>query len=424
MIAEAGVRRRIVGLVQRGTERLPRRLLEPLVFVRIGLCLVLLFRQEDLLRGVIELEHHSWGPGPEFGSHSLARVYPSLSRPLLPGLDALLPYSDRLCRLRLVLTCLLLVGVLPRLNALLLFLVSFSLFFADGFRYLHHLLILYVSVLIFALPHQEDKALAPPDGDATPAALPLALLTLRRHVQVVYFAAAIAKGADTWLSGATLRALHENAFASGAVMEAAVGSVGYQGLAWGAFLGELAVPLMLPFKRTRLLAVVIAFFLHGFIHATILVSTFGITMLVLLGAFLPTVAEWRRRSARRRILLAWTLALASPLTARALSTSVGSYTMFTRLAFYELRLEVDGSPYSRHQLAQHLGRDGARIVHLAGGRGIGEANLEILRRSLPSMGRLLCTLSPGAKQTSLRLITEPIFGGAKHAVNARISCSK
>lgn len=396
------------------------RLREPLTFVRVGLCLIFLARHEEFLRGVIELEHHTWGPGPEFGVQSLAQVAPAFAEPLIPGFDALLPHSELLCRLRLALTCLLLGGVFPRQNAFLLALVSFSLFAADGLRYLHHLLLLYVSVLFLALPHDA------PHGDAAPATnarMPLALVTLRAHVQVVYFAAGLAKCAPTWLSGATLRALHENSFATGPVFEASVASVGYGGMAFAACLLEIALPFLLAFRRTRLIGVFFALGLHAVIHATILVSTFGATMVVLLGAFLPSAQE-RQSFARpplRQTVLALALAAGVPLLAALLSTKVGSYSMFTRLAFYKVEMSVDGMPFYRRKLAPHLGRDAARVVLSGNGRGIGETNVEILARSLPSLTSFLCTIQPGARRTQAKLTTRPIVGGpSSEVVNATI----
>jgi hypothetical protein len=338
-------------------------------------------------------------------------------------LDGILPYSDLLCRIRLALTCLLLLGVLPRLNALLLALVSFSIFAADGFRYLHHLLILSVSVLFLALPHV--RGASSDQGEASDSTGSLALLTLRAHVMVAYFFAGLAKCMDSWLSGATLRALHEPAFATGPVMDASVRAVGYAGLSWGACLAELGAPFLLAFRKTRLLGVLSALSLHAFVHATILVSTFGITMAVLLGAFLPTAEERQGPVVvpNKKWILAFTLAAALPISARVFSTGVGSYSMFTRLVHYTLEMRVDETPFRRAQLAEHMGRDGAHIVRLANGRGIGETNVEILRRSLPRLSTFLCTLSPGAQRTSVSLKTERIEGGSVTEVSASRECA-
>jgi hypothetical protein len=395
------------------------RLREPLTFVRVGLCLIFLARHEEFLRGVVELEHHGWGAGPEFGAQSLAQVLPAFVEPLVPRFDALLPYSDFLCRVRLALTFLLLVGVFPRQNAFLLASVSFALFAADGLRYLHHLLLLYVSVLFLALP--QDVAL----GEGTsPRPAPLALVTLRAHVQVVYLAAGLAKCAPAWLSGATLRALHENHFAGGPVFEAGVGILGYAGLAFGACLVELALPLLFGFRRTRLLGFLVALGLHAFIHQAILVSTFGVTMLVLVGAFLPTGQERQDfgRPPLRQMVLAGCLAAGVPLLAASLSTKVGSYSMFTRLAFYKVEMTVDGRPFSRRKLAPHLGRDGARVVISGNGRGIGETNIEILARQLPRLTSFLCAVNPGARRTQARLTTRRIEGGTSVEVVSVAAC--
>ena len=386
----------------------------PLDLVRAGLCVVMLLRHENFLRGWVDLEHHAWGSGPEFGSESLARLAPQFAAPLLPGLDALLPWSDALCRLRLGLTICLLIGVFPRINALLLALVSFALFAADGFHYLHHLLILYVSVLFLAFAHVGPA----PTGTERPAPIPLALLVLRAHVLVVYTAAGLAKLNPSWLSGRTLTALHDTGFVSGALYDAGIRTVGAQHLALGACAAELLIPALLAFRRTRLLGGLFAVTLHASIHLTMLVATFGGTMLVLLLSFLPCTRERARppahtggRALSGRAALAFAIAAASPLAAHALGTTVGSYTMFTRLVRYELTVTVDGAPFSREALAPHLGRDGARVLRLANGRGIGETTVSLLGKALPELGDFVCQVRPGARTVHLEFRTERIEGG-------------
>jgi hypothetical protein len=412
--------------VRLGLERLGAR---PLDLVRMGLCVVALLRQEDFLRGLVAFEHHEWGPGPEFGPQSLARATPSFAAPLLPGLDVLLAWSGPLCRLRLALTVLLLIGVLPRINALLLAVVSFGLFAADGFRYLHHLLILYVGLLLLALDHTDGSTA----GDGRALRVPFALLALRAHVLVVYLAAGLAKLSPAWLSGRTLTALADTGFISGPWLDASLRSGGASALAIGACITELLIPLLLVFRRTRVAGIALAVLLHVTIHETMLVSTFGGTMLVLLLSFLPCAAERGSAAERaahpgplpvptRSALLALAVAAASPLVAYALGTGVGSYSMFTRLVRYELSIDVDGHPFPREALAAHLGRDGARIVRLASGAGIGETNVQLLRQALPRLASFVCRLEPGARRVSLELETERIEGGEKRAVAQRAVC--
>jgi hypothetical protein len=94
--------------------------------------------------------------------------------------------------------------------------------------------------------------------------------------------------------------------------------------------------------------------------------------------------------------------------------------MFTKLVHYRLDISVDGHRLPRERLARHLGRDGARIVRLANGHGIGEVNVEVLTRALPDLAAFVCRLSPAARQTRLRLETVRIEGGsvAEHKVLA------
>jgi hypothetical protein len=387
----------------------------PLDLVRIGLCVVMLLRHENFLRGWVELEHHAWGTGPEFSSESLPKLLPGFAAPLLPGLDALLPWSDALCRLRLGLTVLLLIGVFPRINAALLALVSFGLFAADGFHYLHHLLILYVSLLFLAFDHRGEP----------PLRVPFALAVLRAQVLVVYTAAGLAKLNAVWLSGRTLSALHDTGFVSGALYDAGVHALGVQALAIGACALELSIPALLAHRKTRALGALLAVLLHVGIHLTMLVATFGGTMLVLLLSFLPCAAERastapaRRRI--RRLLLAGAIAAASPIAALALGTTVGSYAMFTRLVRYGLSITVDGAPFSREALAPHLGRDGARVLRLANGRGIGETTVSLLGRALPDLGAFVCRLRPGARDVRLDFRTERIDGSGEPSHAIRVS---
>jgi len=398
--------------------QLSQRLREPLTLVRVGLCLVFLVRHERFLPSAIDFEGHIWGPGSEYGSQTLARVLPQFVYPLIPGFDLVLPWSDALCRVRLLCCLLLLVGVLPRLNAAALALISFGLFAADGFRYLHHVLVLYVSLAHLAFPHVPRAR----------RGVPFALLMLRCQVVVVYLAAGLAKCQSVWLSGATVSALVREGVARGPVMQGAVGLLGFQGLAVGAWAAELLAPLLLLWPRTRPWGALVALGLHAFIQATIEVSTFGATMVVLLGSFLPTRAEREdtTRSLRtpplRQLAGALALTAALPIAAQLAGTSVGAFSMFTRLVTYHLSITIDQRPVPRSELAAHLGRDGARIVRLANGRGVGEANVEILRRSLPKLARFLCVVRPQAEQVDLRLVTRRIEGGDPARFQAAQPC--
>jgi len=395
-----------------------RQLRDPLTLVRIGLCLVFLVRHERFLPSAIDFEGHIWGPGSEYGSQTFARVLPQFVYPLVHGFDVVLPFSDALCRVRLMCCLLLLVCFLPRLNAAALALVSFSLFAADGFRYLHHVLVLYMSIAWLAFPHTSRAR----DG------VPLALILLRCQAIVVYVAAAFAKSSSVWLSGDTVAALAREGFAHGPIMQVAVGLLGFQGLAVTAWAAELLAPMLLLSPKTRLWGALLALCLHAFIQATMEVSTFGATMIVLLFSFLPAGAE-RGHSAislptstLRRLAGALVMTAVLPITAQVEGTSVGAYSMFTRLVTYRLSIVVDGQPVPRPELAVHLGRDGERIVRLANGRGVGEANVEILRRSMPHMARFICALRPQGQLVGLGLVTRRIEGGEPMIVRMEHRC--
>lgn len=384
----------------------------------------MLARHDDVFANIVNPGEQSWAGGQEFAAATLARVAPKFARALIPGLDQLLPWSDVLCMARLVLTCLLLVGVLPRVTAGLLATLSLAIFAADGFHYVHHLLILYLCLLCLVF---DDGAAHKKDLKSKSHRVPFVILLLRALGAVVYLAAGFAKCSTVWLSGRTMRALHAEGFVGGELFDISREFMGYQGLAWGACLSELAVPLLLARQKTRLFGGAMAVSLHLWIHCTMVVSTFGATMVVLLFAYLPQPADHpeniiEAQAERWRQAKALGLAFMVPVSAFLLHTGIGSFSMFTRLVHYELSLQVDGRPVPRGQVIQHLGRDGARVVALANGRGVGETNVEILTRSLPRLNQFLCDLSPNGRVARLQLTTWRIEGGSASMTTRERRC--
>ncbi|HSC88486.1 MAG TPA: HTTM domain-containing protein, partial [Polyangiaceae bacterium] len=113
------------------------------------------------------------------------------------------------------------------------------------------------------------------------------LWAIRAHACGVYWAAGLAKCSPAWWSGATLDELHRLGLTSGGLWELARRAVGTQPLAIAACCLELALPALLWIPKTRTLGLVCALALHLGIESSMMVSTFGATMLVLLTSFLP-----------------------------------------------------------------------------------------------------------------------------------------
>jgi hypothetical protein len=424
-------------------ERVARSFRDPevcLAVVRVGLALIFLARHNDYLRGVLDLKHHRWVYGPEFGPATLGQVEPILDSPLWPGMDLLLPFAGVLVNVRTALAVLLLLGVFPKLNATLLAVVSFGLLAMDRFHYTHHLWVLYTSLALLGLGGLKKAWPAFPDS----------LALIRGHVAVIYGAAGLAKLTPSWLSGQELQALVHEGFVRSALVERLSERVGWGPLASFVCMTELALPVLLVVPKWRLWGVGSALVLHAGIHSAMSVSTFGVTMVVLLLAFMPDTlqaaeptlaavatgrrleAVWpgagRRGAGRpgagRQVAIAVFAAALSPFGALFWHTRVGSYRMFTALTRYELTLRVDGAAVPRSLLLPHLGRDGARIVRLANGVGIGETNAELLEGALPDVAGLLCRTVPHAKEAEASLALRELTGRSERTVRSRRTCAR
>ncbi len=271
-------------------ERLALRLLggetsaRPYALIRIGLATLVLLRTHVV--DLLPMDHHSWVPG-------WLEYHPSHDRPAAPALHSPLGFfpalsptlTAALTWARTGLAALLLLGLRPRVVAGLLALVGYSLMAADRYRYLHHLHLLWTSVALLALcPADGRLALRSPRRELV-VRWPLQLLRL--HALAAWGYAGLAKLNGPWLRGETLRDLHGAGLVDGPVVDAAAAALGWSGLAWGVALVELGLPLVLAMPRTRLIGVALAVPFHLGIETSVMVSTFGATMLVLTVSFLP-----------------------------------------------------------------------------------------------------------------------------------------
>ncbi|HXN30760.1 MAG TPA: HTTM domain-containing protein, partial [Polyangiaceae bacterium] len=149
------------------------------------------------------------------------------------------------------------------------------------------------------------------DGGASFALLPSiprsprsSAYLVHSFVASVYAWSAIAKLRVAWLTGITLRALHDSHFLRGALADALFATPGRCCLAaWGVVVAELALGPLLLVRRTRVVGLFVAAAMHAAYEWTAHPDVFAWVMAALLISFWP-------RSGRR----AKTLASASGFT--------------------------------------------------------------------------------------------------------------
>jgi hypothetical protein len=264
--------------------------------LRVALASLLLVRSSDLTRPLLDLEHHLWVHGLDF-SWSLARA-PYLESPALPGLELGPTTNDALVIVRTLLALSLLVGLKPRFSAAALAIVSYALLLADRYRYFHHLHLLYLGIGWLAFCPLGDRLdlergvrrwwrrlrrepAAPTSSPAWP------LFLLRALVSGIYLSAGLAKLEPAYWSGQTLAELDRIGMLSGAGWETLRDTLGYAWLARLSCLIELSLPFFLAFPRLRWVGIGLALGFHLAIGSVLEVSTFGVTMVVLLLSYWP-----------------------------------------------------------------------------------------------------------------------------------------
>ncbi len=249
-------------------------------FLRATLSALLLVRSADWLRPILRLDHHSWVRGLDF-SWSIAEA-PYLVSPLIPGLILGTRATWVLVRLRVALGLALLVGIRPAWTALSLAVLSYVLLFADRYRYFHHLHALYLGIAWLALiPGSRSIGAAPRRSAAWP------LQILRAGVVSIYLAAGTAKLNAAWWRGDSLAILAHVHALNGSIWLLLQQAFGLGVLAKAACLTELGLPLLLVWRPTRRVAIALGAAFHALISALMPVSTFGVTMTLLLVSFWP-----------------------------------------------------------------------------------------------------------------------------------------
>jgi hypothetical protein len=257
------------------------------VVLRVGLAALVLARTTDWLRPLVAMDHHAWSHGLD---HTAVGAAPALISPLFSFLPSLGPDAPlALGVVRTALAIALLLGVRPRITAAALALVGYGMMALDRYRYFHHLHLLWLAVALLALaPSDARLSILPRRLDAVPR-WPLQLV--RAQVLVAYAAAGIAKLSPAWLSGALLRFWAEQRNVEGPI--AALIETHAAPAAIAITIVELALVPLLAIPRARPLGIALAVALHAGIESSMVVSTFGATMLLLVTAFLP----WDQRLA-------------------------------------------------------------------------------------------------------------------------------
>lgn len=287
--------------------------------LRVALALVLLVRHSDVLSPIVFLQHHLWVKGLDFWWSIEAS--PPLVSPLVPGLGLSEGLNNALVVLRTGLALLLLVGVRSQRCALLLAVTSYALLLADRHRYFHHLHLLYVSIACLSLCPLDcrfslERAWRRWRGEGTgpgPRVAPIWPLQLLRACLVgVYVGAAISKAEPGWLRGDTLAVLGDVYILRGAAWTWLRARLEPEVLAWTTLATELLLPVALVLPATRRVGVVAGLVFHALIGISVMVSTFGVQMAILLLTFLPGRTGRGSCEARRRPLRAPPEALRLP----------------------------------------------------------------------------------------------------------------
>jgi vitamin K-dependent gamma-carboxylase-like protein len=264
----------------------------PLALFRVGIALLVLVRTTDWLRPFLQLDHYAWVRGLEYLT-SVDRIKePALRSPLwwFPALGV--NATHVLVYARTALAVLVLVGVRPRWTAALLGIVGYALMAADRYRYLHHLHLLWISCFLLALAPSDERFSITSWLVAKPRRAFVSrwsIQLLRFQLLCIYVAAGAAKLTPDWLDGRLLRTFASAGLLRGATWDWAVHQLGYAGLAKGACAIELAIPVLLVVRRTRMAGVVLGLAFHLLMDRVMMLSIFPAQMALYLMLFLP----WR-----------------------------------------------------------------------------------------------------------------------------------
>lgn len=189
-----------------------------------------------------------------------------------------------LCVVRTAAAVLFLLGVWTRAAGTVAAVAALVVLSQDAFGFKFTLYTLFVGTGLLALSGGgRGFALRP-----SPGALPGSRWLLTAFVASVYAWAGIAKLQPPWLSGETLRALHQaHYFASGLADALFATLPRCRAAAWGVVVTELLLGPMLLVRRTRLAGLVLAVGMHAAYEWTAQPDVFGWVMVALLVAQSP-----------------------------------------------------------------------------------------------------------------------------------------
>jgi uncharacterized membrane protein YphA (DoxX/SURF4 family) len=247
--------------------------LRPLGAARVAFGLVFLLRTTPLLavfdptfmRGT-----NGWLGWPDSGWHVHAM-----------GLTLPSDVVGALVILRTIAAICLMLGVHTRVSGLVAGIAGYLVLAQDAFGYFHHLHMLYLGAILFAIV-DADAALA---LRLTPAKSPRSSLGLMRvFVASIYLWAAVGKLASEWGTGAALAMFRQ----SGALDRIAwlVTPDRYAAFEVGVIVIEVAIGAGLLWPRTRRAALLCALVLHVTFELVARVDTIGWQMCALLLAFI------------------------------------------------------------------------------------------------------------------------------------------
>ncbi len=265
-------------------------------WLRIALATTLLVRHSDWLSRWIFLQHHRWVRGLDFlGTQGSP---PLLVSPLGWGVALGPGWTLGLVYARTGLAIALLLGVRPRAAALALAAVSYTLLAADRYRYFHHLHLLYLAIACLSVaPTGERLSLEGllERGWARFRALRVRskaraspvwpLQVIRALVMSVYLSAGLGKLTGEWLAGDILAFLDQSRVLQGSTWTLLSSGLGHANLAKLTCATELALPALLAARSTRPFGIALGVLFHTLISACMMVSTFGVEMVILLSSF-------------------------------------------------------------------------------------------------------------------------------------------
>ena len=242
--------------------------LRPLGLSRVAFGLVFLLRTTPLLapfHPTFLRGSSGWLGWPAGGWHVGIALAPSLAK--------LLVVARTLAAVALML------GVRTRIAGLVAGIAGYVLLAQDAFGYFHHLHLLYLGAILFALVDADAAIALRPTPARSPAS---SLLVMRAFTASIYIWAAIGKLASEWGTGRALAlfrasgALHISAAFARPIVELAVVAT------------ELALGVLLVWPRTRRVALIAALLLHLTFEILARVDTIGWQMVALLLVFTGT----------------------------------------------------------------------------------------------------------------------------------------